>query len=65
MCYIYTAYCSGELVTSEDVMSLLRPFCTDTSVSVQERMDILQVLEQVTVTTVKQCNNQDSLLEIM
>ena len=37
----------GDLVHQEDIVSLLRPFCGDASIAVQPRLDILQLLEQV------------------
>ncbi len=37
---------SGTLVTQEDVMTLLRPFCADLEIPVQPRLDILQHLEE-------------------
>ncbi|XP_046551537.1 LOW QUALITY PROTEIN: neuroblastoma-amplified sequence-like [Haliotis rubra] len=36
----------GDLVVSEDVMSLLRPFCSDSSVAVKPRLDVLHILEK-------------------
>ncbi|XP_041364061.1 neuroblastoma-amplified sequence-like isoform X2 [Gigantopelta aegis] len=36
----------GDLVRSEDVTSLLRPFCSDGSVAVQPRLDVLHILEK-------------------
>jgi hypothetical protein len=34
-------------VASEDVMKLLRPFCSDDSVEVKPRLDVLHILEKV------------------
>ncbi|ESP01249.1 hypothetical protein LOTGIDRAFT_212786 [Lottia gigantea] len=34
----------GELVKSEDIMVLLRPFCSDSTVGVQPRLDVLNIL---------------------
>ncbi|XP_067123633.1 NBAS subunit of NRZ tethering complex-like [Centruroides vittatus] len=39
---------SEELIGDEIVLELLRPFCSDTSVSVQIRLKVLQLLEKTT-----------------
>ncbi|CAG2205931.1 NBAS [Mytilus edulis] len=36
----------GNLVSSEDVMVLLRPFCSDDRVAVQPRLDVLHMVEK-------------------
>ncbi|CAL1537532.1 unnamed protein product [Lymnaea stagnalis] len=36
----------GDLVQAEDVISLLRAFCSDSSIEVQHRLDVLRVLEK-------------------
>ncbi|XP_069137324.1 NBAS subunit of NRZ tethering complex-like [Argopecten irradians] len=36
----------GECVTTEDVMALVRPFCSDDTVAVKPRLDILHILEK-------------------
>lgn len=36
----------GELVTSEDMMILLRPFCSDDTVAVKPRLDVLHIVEK-------------------
>lgn len=36
----------GDLVTSEDILLTLRPFCSDSTIEVQSRLDVLQILEQ-------------------
>ena len=38
---------SGSLVTSEDILTKLRPFCSDSSIEVQPRLDVLHILEKV------------------
>ena len=38
---------SGTLVGSEDVMSQLRPFCSNSAIEVKLRLGILKILEQV------------------
>ncbi|XP_074650577.1 NBAS subunit of NRZ tethering complex-like [Tubulanus polymorphus] len=38
--------CGGDIVTQEDVMSILRPFSADSEISVQPRLEILRILEQ-------------------
>ena len=38
---------SGDLVSQDDVLNLLRPFCADLEVAVDVRLAVLQMLEQV------------------
>ncbi|XP_064620288.1 NBAS subunit of NRZ tethering complex-like [Lineus longissimus] len=36
----------GELVSQDDVLLLVRPFVSDSTIAIQPRLDILQILEQ-------------------
>ncbi|XP_053405478.1 NBAS subunit of NRZ tethering complex-like [Mercenaria mercenaria] len=36
----------GDLISSEELMSQLRPFCSDSTVDVQPRLDVLYILEK-------------------
>ncbi|XP_033750641.1 neuroblastoma-amplified sequence-like [Pecten maximus] len=36
----------GDRVTAEDVMTLVRPFCSDDTVAVKPRLDLLHILEK-------------------
>ena len=38
--------CSADHVTLDDVMSVLRTFCADSTVDVTTRLDVLRLLEQ-------------------
>lgn len=56
---------SGDLVQAEDVMSLLRSFCSDATIDVLPRLDVLKVLEKVRFIIfiymkTAQCNKQRS-----
>ncbi len=44
--------CRGNLISQEDVMSLIRPFCANTEVPVEPRLDALRFLEEVCSPTV-------------
>ena len=49
--------CGGALVTAEDVMALLREFCSDASIAVTPRLDVLKVM-----AFSKTCNSRIPLL---
>jgi hypothetical protein len=40
-------YSRGDLVSQDDVLLLVRPFVSDSTIAIQPRLDILQILEQV------------------
>ena len=41
------SFSRGDLVSSEDILLTLRPFCSDSTLEVQPRLDVLHILEQV------------------